>query len=117
MDLERIVKDFGKNLGKLVCDKKESNVKIDINRLDNIELFKILFLKLVHENKFNEAENLLFDEIKNNNREEVYQIGLQFYERLNTINKKILIENDFTENDILQGQVDLRKKCGVLIDS
>lgn len=65
MDIEKLIKELGKSIGKIICNKKEeNNEKIDIEQMSSIDIFKIILNKVVHEGNYNKAEDLIFDELE-----------------------------------------------------
>ena len=68
-------------------------------------------IDLLNQNRFNEAENLLFEQIdtsKNNN----FILALDFYSRLNGFTDEVLINNDYTRQEIKDGLEELSRLFG-----
>lgn len=109
MDLEKLTKDFAKNVGELAFNKKEkSSETIKVNKLDSDDVFKIIFNKAVHEGNYNKAENLIFDELKKNNSSEIYEIAIEFYNSLLKKSDEELNKSDFTREEISSGLKDIK---------
>lgn len=89
----------------------------DVNNFENFEFFenfadlKIKLNDLINQNKFCEAEDLLFDEIsKNKSSRFVLQVGVWFFWKLNTFKDEILENNNFPRSEILQGFTEIGEK-------
>lgn len=64
-------------------------------------------LKLMNEKKICEAENLIFDDIKERNIKNLYA-GVLFYYDLNKLDDNELIANNFSREEIELGLIDLK---------
>ena len=62
-------------------------------------------VRMIEEDKINEAENLLFDMMDTDNKEYL-EVALDFYSRLTE-------KNDFTKEEIAQGVLDISSKFGM----
>lgn len=110
MDLEKLLKDFGKSLGKLIANKREDyDLQINIEKADAVDTFKIVFNKLIHDKNYNKAEDFLFEELHKNNSYEIYEIALKFYDLLQKKNDEELENSNFSREEIFLGINDLRK--------
>ncbi|EHJ00299.1 hypothetical protein CDLVIII_3744 [Clostridium sp. DL-VIII] len=110
MDIEKLINELGKSIGKIIANKKEeSSIKINMDKMDSIDLFKIIFTKTVHERNYNKAEDLIFDELEKNNSLEVHEIAIEFYNSLLQKSDEHLKENNFSREEIYQGLKDLEK--------
>lgn len=65
--------------------------------------------KLIDENKYNEAENMLFDAIEKDNGQDTLQLAVWFYDKLNRIDEKTLEEHDFSCGEVLEGIQEIEK--------
>lgn len=110
MDIEKLVKELGKSIGKIICNKKEENSqKINIEQLTSADIFKIIFTKTVHEEDYNKAEDLIFDELETNYSDDVYEIAIEFYKSLLIKSNEILNKSNFSREEIYQGLKDIQK--------
>lgn len=110
MDIEKLIQELGKSIGKIICSKKEeSSKKINIEQMSSTDIFKIIFIKAVHEGNYNKAENLIFDELEKNNSPEVYEMAIEFYNSLLEKSDKLLEQSDFSRKEIYQGLLDIKK--------
>ena len=83
-----------------------SNTKNSTEKYD-----KLVFL--VDEGKINEAENLLFDSIDENEKSlDDLKIALLFYDYLNGKTDDFLEDNNFSREEIKDGIIDVSKKFG-----
>ena len=110
MNIEKLIEEFGKTLGKVIFNKKEEkSEKVNINQLSSTDIFKINFNKLFHEGNYNKAEDLIFDELERNNSPEVYEVAIKFYNSLANKSDKELNESNFPRNEIYKGLHDIQK--------
>lgn len=97
------VESFSKSLAKTLFEQKDDILPISIENLSDKDIIMVLLKKLVQQNKFNEAEDLLFDYAKKNNADYLIELGSWFYSELSKIDADILIKNNFSENEISSG--------------
>lgn len=110
MDIEKLIKRFGKVLGKIVFNKKEkSSEKINIYQMSSTDVFKIIFNKLFHEGNYNKAEDLIFNELEKNSLPEVYEIAIEFYNSLLKKSDEELNKSNFPRKEIYRGLDDIKK--------
>lgn len=110
MDIEKLIKEIGKSIGKIICNKKEeNNEKINIEQMSPIDIFKIILTKVVHEGDYNKAEDLIFDELEKNNSQEVYEIAIDFYNSLIKKSDEFLRKSNFPREEVYQGLKDIEK--------
>lgn len=109
MNIEKLIEEFGKTLGKTIFNKKEeSSKKININQMSSTEIFKIIFNKLFHEGNYNKAEDLIFYELEKNNSPEVYEVAIKFYNSLLEKSDEDLNKNNFPRKEIYRGLDDIK---------
>ena len=112
MNIEKLIEAMGEGLGKLVFDKKdECSKRISIEQMSPIDIFKVVFNKLFNEKKYNEneAENLIFDELKESNSPEIYEVALEFYNSLLNKSDEELNKSNFPREEIYQGLDSIQK--------
>jgi len=110
MDIEKLIRRFGKALGKIVFNKKEkSSEKIDIYQMSSTDIFKIVFSKLFHEGNYNKAEDLIFNELEKSNSPEVYEVAIEFYSSLLKKSDDELDKSNFPRKEIYRGLDDIKK--------
>ncbi|MHB9936629.1 hypothetical protein CF098_01075 [Clostridium sporogenes] len=110
MNIEKLIEEFGKSLGKTIFNKKEEcSEKININQMSSTEIFKIIFNKLFHEGNYNEAEDLIFYELEKNSCPEVYEVAIKFYNSLLEKSDEYLDKNNFPRKEIYRGLDDIKK--------
>lgn len=82
------------------------------NQYDNLYL---TIMGLADDNKFNEAEDLLFENVDGRNA--VYmQIAFAFYEKLAGLSDEVLKANNFSKEEVEQGFIDVLKKYNIRVD-
>ncbi|WP_297430717.1 DUF6483 family protein [Clostridium sp.] len=110
MDIEKLIQELGKSIGNIICNKKEENSeKINIEQMTSTDIFKIIFIKAVHEGNYNKAENLIFDELETNYSDEIYKIAIEFYKSLLEKSNELLNQSNFSREEIYQGLKDIQK--------
>jgi hypothetical protein len=109
----RQVQDMAKIIAKIVFRKDTITyeIKNDETSAETDLLYKELF-ELINLLKINEAEDLLFNNIKNNNLNYL-KIAVDFYNRLNELSDEQLEEADFSRDEIKSGLEDVSKKFGI----
>lgn len=68
--------------------------------------------RLIEENKFNQAEDFLFDVYENDKGQEVLQLAVWFYDKLNKIDEQTLLENNFSHDEVLEGIKEIEYLAG-----
>ncbi len=110
MNIEKLIEEFGKTLGKTIFNKKEeSSKKININQMSSTEIFKIILNKLFYEGNYDKAEDLIFEELEKNDSPEVYEIAVEFYNALLKKSDEELNEGNFARDEIYQGLDDIER--------
>ncbi len=69
---------------------------------------------LIHDRRINEAEDLLFEEVEQNNSEEIIKVAIKFYQDLQELDDKTLLDCDFSQQEILEGIQAIQKISGSL---
>lgn len=92
-------------------DFERDNIQFDIyDESNSVEIHRLYerLIDLINELKINEAENILFAEI--NNDDLIYiKIAVDFYNRLNKLNDEELERANFTREEIKSGLEDILK--------
>lgn len=110
MDLEKLIQELGKSIGKIICNnKEESSEKINIDQMSSTDIFKIIFIKTVHERNYNKAEDMIFDELGKNNSKEIYEMAIKFYNSLLQKSDEHLTQSKFSREEIYKGLKDIKK--------
>lgn len=90
---------------------KKDNVKFNVHEESNsAEVYKLYdkLINLTNQLKLNEAEDILFEEINNNDL--IYmKVAMDFYDRLNKLSDDELEIANFTREEIKSGLEDLLK--------
>lgn len=100
------VESLGENLGKLVFESETEITPITIDSLCDKDMIIIILKNLILKNKFNEAEDLLFDFGKNNKKENSIEIAKLFYNELSLKTDSELANNNFSRDEISKGLKD-----------
>lgn len=101
-----LVEYLGKNIGKSLTGKKEDGEKISIENLSDKDMLLIILKKMVIDKKYNEAENILFEFMRKDEKTDFREVGEWFYNELSLKSDEDLLENNFSKNEIEQGVKD-----------
>ena len=99
---------------QVITSKKADTEEIteyDQFNTESNELYKKLHI-LIIENKLNNAENLLFEHIHNNDKEAL-PAAILFYSELNSLSDTTLETYDFPRDEIISGIRDLSNIYGI----
>lgn len=106
----RLVEDLGKFAAKVLLDKEQEEYEnINLDSVSSGEILQILLKKLLLEGKYNEAENILFEELNKNPSTNLVDIGKDFYNILLSKSDEELIKGNFSRGEVLQGLNDMEK--------
>lgn len=99
---------------KFIAEKifNKSSAEYDIiekvNLSDGEDLHNKL-IRMIQEDKINEAEDLLFEKMDTDDKEYL-KVALDFYSRLSKLDDDKLKKNNFSKEEISQGLSDVTKK-------
>ncbi|AZV56632.1 MULTISPECIES: DUF6483 family protein [Clostridium] len=106
----RIIESIGEFAGKVLFNKQSKEFKnIDVQSMTIQDVLPILLKKLVFQGKYNEAENLLFEELEKNPSNDLIKIGKDFYNILLLKSDEDLTKANFSREEIFQGLNDMKK--------
>ena len=108
INIEELINELAKNTGKSLLQKEEDNNEIiNLDEADSSDYIRILLKSLVLKHEYNNAENILFEEIKKNKSEKIYKIALDFYYLLMDQSDDKLKNGNFSRGEIFQGLKDV----------
>lgn len=108
INIEELINELAKNMGKALLQKEEDNNEIiNLDEADSSDYIRILLKSLVLKHEYNKAENILFEEIKKNKSEKIYKIALDFYDLLMDQSDDKLKNGNFSREEIFQGLKDV----------
>lgn len=81
------------------------------NYTDTDRLYATL-IQLANEGKFDEAENLLFENI-DTGIQDIFRLGINFYLYVNEFPNQQLESNGYSREEIIEGIQDFSKECGI----
>lgn len=113
--LMRQIETMAQAIARIIFNKNEPNYEI-INESNHTEtdlLFHSL-LALLEGEKINEAENLLFENI-NNDDVNYLLLAIDFYSRLNSLDDETLEKNNFSREEIESGMEEIKKQFGIAL--
>lgn len=111
--LLRMFEDLGKSIGKGISNSKQDAETVIIEVASDKNMLKAILKKMLHDNKINEAENLLFKFAEEYKSEEVLEAGKWFYQKLCEKSEEELQKYEFTKKEVELGMkdfVDIYKK-------
>lgn len=108
--LEHAMNGIGKVLAKMLFNKEEDNEhEIFLEQSESISFITAILNAMMAESEFNEAENFLFDLLEESFNEEVYKLGIDFFEKLRLKTEDQLKVANYSYEEIEQGIADLNK--------
>lgn len=106
----RVIKEMVRVIAAIAFGKDAIHYDLPEDEKDYTErdlLYQKLFM-LADQGKLNEAENLLFEQ-QEDNIENVFELGLNFYLYLNELSNEELEQYQFSREEIVLGIKDLAK--------
>ena len=107
--IELITKFIAESVFKKESPEYDIIKKADLSATEDLHN---KLVRMIEEDKINEAENLLFDMMDTDNKEYL-EVALDFYSRLTKLEDIKLEKNDFTNEVIAQGVLDISSKFGM----
>lgn len=106
----RLIQSTTKFLAKVALNKESKEVEdISFEALSGQDILPILVKRLIYECKYNEAENIIFDELDKNPSEGIYEIAKSFYSSLLAKSDEELEKANFPRDEVYLGLSDLEK--------
>lgn len=93
-------------------DTMEPPEEVRLDKISENYLFYQL-RKLVEEGKINEAENLLFDEIKEEPKQDYLLAACEFYRMLSETDEMYLKRHAFSREEIMEGLSEVKQIYGI----
>lgn len=110
MNIEKLIRDFGKNIAKAALNKKESSEQTILDCIGSSDIIKIILNRLVNDGEYNKAENMLFEVIEKDKSQELYNVAVDFYNLLLEKNDEELERGGFSRKEVYQGLKDIKRK-------
>ena len=108
MNIEKLINEFARNMGKALLQKKEDNNEIiNLDEAGSSDYIRIILKGLVLKKEYNKAENILFEEIQKNRSEKIYKVAVDFYDLLIDKSDDELKAGNFSTEEVLQGIKDV----------
>lgn len=108
--LMRLIHEMVRTIIKLIFNIDEKTVDIEQELKETSDLY-IRLVRLADAGKINEAENLLYEQLENGQREDL-KVALGFYDHLNDYTEEFLDKADFSREEIKSGLVSVLKMYG-----
>ncbi len=110
--LMRQIEDMTEAMGKMLFQKQSSSTGELFDKdgmVSETGFLTYRLNRLVEQNKINEAENLLFDELDGQPKPEYLRMALNFYTSLSKKSDEALKAADFSRNEIADGLDKVKK--------
>ena len=108
----RIIKEMVRMLFSLLVGRKYSSIEVEkVNKYEVAGKTLDDFLDMADRGEINEAENILLDGLDYENKENVALAAL-FYQHLSEMDEKFLTENNYSQEEILDGMKRLVREAG-----
>jgi len=105
-DIQKIIQGGARVLAKIFTGKElKEDMPVHINLLDSEDIFAIAE-GMVEDKKFSECEDFLFYHIDKDYTDALYNLGLSLFERIESIDNKILKENDYSKKEATSAKTD-----------
>ncbi len=110
------VEFISKLLYTILFPQKSKKFNINDYKFDTRSLeLKLDLMDLIKKNKFNDAEDMLFEHIAEDERENrgngSLRVAVWFYLQLNHIDKETLEANNFSRREVLEGIQEIEQKA------
>lgn len=106
----RLTESVGKFAAKVLLHKSPKEMDdICWESLSGQDIIPILIKRLVHEGKYNEAENIIFEELDKNPSKELYEAAKEFYKILLSKSDEELEKCNFSREEVNMGLADIEK--------
>ncbi|RDY29009.1 hypothetical protein CHL78_003560 [Romboutsia weinsteinii] len=108
--IQQITDELKRIVAKLLLGKKfpeYEDMVIEYNNEESILLISLT--RLIIEGKINEAENILFDAVKNSNYKNISGVVIDFYSMLLDKSDDELSSLNFSKEEIYEGIEDIKK--------
>ncbi|KEI04173.1 hypothetical protein IRP63_10675 [Clostridium botulinum] len=103
MNLEKLINELARNMGKALLHKKEDTGEIiNLHKADSSDYIRIILKSLILKKEYNKAENILFEEIEKNKSEKIYKVALNFYDLLIDKSDNELHKGNFLREEVYQ---------------
>ncbi len=108
----RIIKEMVRMLFSLLFGRKYSSIEVEkVNKYEVAGKTLDDFLGMADRGEINEAENILLDGLDYENKENVALAAL-FYRHLSEMDEKFLTDNNYSQEEILDGMKRLVRESG-----
>ena len=105
----RMAEGIGSAAAKMLDLKDTTKEEIvQVEGLSDSNIVKVLLERHIKNNKFNDAENLIFKLIDGNPSEELFNLALWMYEKVSEKSDEELLSGDFSRDEINQGINDIK---------
>lgn len=106
----RLTESVGKFAAKILFHKEPEEMEsIALDSISRENIIPILVKRLTYDGKYNEAENIIFEELNKNPSEEIYDIAKMFYNTLLAKSDQELEKANFSREEVYLGLSDVER--------
>lgn len=105
-----------KFLAKLVFGKESPEYRLQYEETSNetpSDLLHLTLRRMIENGQINEAENLLYEQIEQEQTADNLEVAIDFYDSLTQLDEKTLDECDFSRIEILEGLENIKRIYGI----
>ena len=107
--IQQMIEGAAAIAAKILTGKQTKKTQIIVQQSMGTENLALILDTLVKKGAFNEAENLLFEQLGIYPTIDIYNIGLEFFEGLNALTDAELAKGGYSRGEIAQGVQDMTK--------
>ena len=107
--IQQMIEGAAAIAAKILTGKQTKKTEIIVEQSMGTENLAILLDKHIKNCDYNKAENLLFEQLEIYPTIDIYNVGLDFFEKLNGLSDEQLAQGAYTREEIVQGIQDMTK--------
>lgn len=111
--LVRAIKGMAKVIAKVVLKKTEVEYELPESNYSGADYLYKKLMDLLAQGQYNEAENILFDEIGDKDHKKL-EVALAFYSKLAEFSNDDLKKGNYSKEEVQDGLRDVAKLYGVV---
>lgn len=107
--IQQMIEGAAAIAAKILTGKQTKKTEIIVQQSMGTENLSIMLNDLIRQGKYNDAENLLFEQLEIYPTIDIYNVGLEFYECLSDLSDEELAKSSYSREEILQGVQDMTR--------
>lgn len=107
--IQQMIEGAAAIAAKILTGKQTKKTEIIVQQSMGTENLSIMLNNLIKQGKYNEAENILFEQLEIYPTIDIYNVGLEFFECLDNLSDGTLEENSYSRAEIVQGIQDMTR--------